>query len=140
MATTVKCPRCRQLCHSNNRTFQGNAQRAASMAVGLVWSPVSGADVAANLTSYVAVSGVASAMKFIPDIGTVGGALIMSTYLYVVTLVSEWVYPKALCMMVQRNGTGVNANDLESAVDEVLANKRVNKEMLTATKKDYKNF
>ena len=98
-----------------------------------------GAGVATNLTSYVAVSGVASAMKFIPGIGTVGGALIMSASLYAVTLVSGWVYLKALCMMAQRNGKGINANDLKTAVDEVLSNKKVIKEMLTAAKKDYKN-
>lgn len=97
-----------------------------------------GAGVATNLTSYVAVSGVASAMKFIPGIGTVGGALIMSASLYAVTLVSGWVYLKALCIMAQRKGKGINASDLKAAVDEVLSNKRVIKEMFTAAKKDYK--
>lgn len=47
-----------------------------------------GAEVATNLTSCVAVSGVASAMKFISGLGTVGDALIMSASLYAVTLVS----------------------------------------------------
>lgn len=97
-----------------------------------------GAGVATNLTSYVAVSGVASAMKFIPGIGTVGGALIMSASLYAVTLVSGWVYLKALCLMAQRQGRGINANDLKSAVDEVLSNKRLIKELFTAAKRDYK--
>lgn len=97
-----------------------------------------GAGVATNLTSYVAVSGVASAMKFIPGIGTIGGALIMSASLYAVTLVSGWVYLKALCTMVKRNGKGVNANDLKEAVNEILSNKKVIKEMFTAAKKEYK--
>lgn len=98
-----------------------------------------GAGVATNLTSYVAVSGLASAMKFIPGIGTVGGALIMSASLYAVTLVSGWVYLKALCIMAQRKGDGITASDLKTAVDEVLSNKKVIKEVFTAAKKDYKS-
>lgn len=86
----------------------------------------------------MAVSGVASAMKFIPGIGTVGGALIMSASLYAVTLVSGWVYLNALCIMAQRKGKGINASDLKAAVDEVLSNKKIIKEMFTAAKKDYK--
>lgn len=97
-----------------------------------------GAGVATNLTSYVAVSGVASAMKFIPGIGSVGGALILSASLYAVTLVSGWVYLKALCLMVKRDGSSINANDLKNAVNEVLSNKKVIKDMITLAKKDYK--
>ena len=97
-----------------------------------------GAGVATNLTSYAVMSGVASAMKFIPGIGSVGGALIMSASLYAITLVSGWVYLKALCLMAQRKGQGINAEDLKKAVDEVLSNKTLIKNLFNVAKKEYK--
>lgn len=97
-----------------------------------------GAGVATNLASYAAMSGVASAMKFIPGIGSVGGALIMSASLYAITLVSGWVYLKALCLMAQRQGQGINADDFKKAIDEVLSNQEVIKNLLNVAKKEYK--
>lgn len=98
-----------------------------------------GAGVATNLTSYVTLSGVASAMKFIPGIGSIGGALILSASLYAVTLVSGWVYMKALCLMAQRNGASMSADDFKKAIDEVLSNKEVIKRMFNVAKKEYKS-
>lgn len=98
-----------------------------------------GAGVATNLTSYIAMSGVASAMKFIPGIGSIGGAVIMSASLYAVTLVSGWVYLKALCMMAQRSGKSITAEDMKKAVDMVLADKGLIKRLITAAKKEYKS-
>ncbi len=97
-----------------------------------------GAGVATNLTSYIAMSGVASALKFIPFVGTVGGALILSASLYAVTLVSGWVYLKALCLMAQRDGRNITAGDFKKAVDEVLANKGLIKRLITSAKEEYK--
>lgn len=97
-----------------------------------------GAGVATNLTSYIAMSGVASAMKFIPGIGSIGGALILSASLYAVTLVSGWVYLKALCIMAQRNGAFINVNDFKEAIDQVLSDKSLIKRLITAAKKEYK--
>ena len=98
-----------------------------------------GAGVATNLTSYITLSGVASAMKFIPGIGSVGGALIMSASLYAVTLVSGWVYLKALCIMAQRDGGSINASDFKKAIDQVLSDKGLIKRLITAAKKEYKS-
>lgn len=98
-----------------------------------------GAGVATNLTSYVALSGVASAMKLLPGIGTVGGALIMSASLYAITLVSGWIYLKALCIMAQRNGANINADDFKHAVDQILSQKDFIKRLFNAAKKDYKS-
>lgn len=97
-----------------------------------------GAGVATNLTTYIAMSGVASAMKFIPGIGTVGGAMMMSASLYAVTLVSGWVYLKALCTMANRKGSSITAEDMKKALDAVLSDKSVIKRLITAAKKDYK--
>ena len=96
------------------------------------------AGVATNLTSYVALSGVASTLKFIPGIGTIGGALIMSSSLYAVTLVSGWVYLKALSIMARRKSTSITSADFKAAIDEVLANKDVIKKLFKSAKTDYK--
>lgn len=97
-----------------------------------------GAGVATNLTSYIAMSGVASALKFIPGIGTAGGALIMSASLYAVTLVSGWVYLKALCIMAQRRGGVINTDDFKKAIDQVLSDKGLIKSLINAAKKEYR--
>lgn len=96
-----------------------------------------GAGVATNLTSYIAVSGVASALKFIPGIGSVGGALLMSASLYAVTLVSGWVYLKALCIAAKRDGANIKASDFKIAIDEVLSNKNLIKNLIKVAKNDY---
>lgn len=96
-----------------------------------------GAGVATNLTSYIAMSGVASALKFIPGIGSIGGAMLLSASLYAVTLVSGWVYLKALCIMAQRDGGTINAADFKKAVDQVLSDKGLIKRLITAAKKEY---
>ena len=98
-----------------------------------------GAGVATNLGSYVAVSGVASALKFIPGVGSVAGAVMMGASLYAVTLVSGWVYLKALCMMVQRKGKSISGIDFKAAIDEILSNKGTIKRMFETAKKEYKS-
>ena len=97
-----------------------------------------GAGVATNLTSYIAMSGVASAMKFIPGIGTLGGAMLMSASLYAVTLVSGWVYLKALCIMAKRGGGVINTNDFKAAINQVLSDKGLIKKLINTAKKEYK--
>ena len=98
-----------------------------------------GAGVATNLASYIAVSGIAFAMKFIPGIGSLGGAFIMSASFYAVTLVSGWVYLKALCMMVKRDGKFVSPDDLKIAVNQVLSNTTMINKLFNIAKKEYKS-
>lgn len=98
-----------------------------------------GAGVATNLTSYIAMSGVASALKFIPGVGTITGGVIMSASLYAMTLVSGWVYLKALCIMAKRDGMTLSTSDLKVAVDQVLSDKTVIKRMFNLAKKEYKS-
>lgn len=98
-----------------------------------------GSGVATNLASYFAMSGVASALKFIPGIGTFRGALLLSSSLYAITLVSGWVYLQALILLAQKNGSDIASGDLGSAVQEVLKDKTTIKKIIEAAKKDYKN-
>ncbi|MBQ6648397.1 MAG: hypothetical protein IJM66_06065 [Muribaculaceae bacterium] len=97
-----------------------------------------GSGVATNLASYLVLSGVASAMKFIPGIGSIGGAVLMSASLYGVTLASGWVYLQALCALAKKKGNSFNASDISGAVNDFLNNKSVIKEFIDSAKKTYK--
>jgi len=94
--------------------------------------------VATNLVSYAAMSGVASALKFIPGIGTLGGGLILSAALYGITLCSGYVYLKALLLLAKRNDGQISANGLEGAVKEVLKEESVLKNFIKEAKQDYR--
>lgn len=97
-----------------------------------------GSGVATNLVSYIAMSSVASALKVIPGIGTIGGALILSASLYAITLASGWVYLKALCLLAEKSGSNISMDDLNGAIKDVLAQKNVIKDFIKQAKKDYK--
>lgn len=97
-----------------------------------------GSGVATNLASYLAMSGVASALKFIPGIGSVGGAVLMSASLYAVTLAAGWIYLQALCTLVEKKGSNFNASDISNAVNSFLKEKSTIKEFINSAKKSYK--
>ena len=63
-----------------------------------------GSGVATNLASYLAMTGVASAIKFIPGIGSLGGAILMSASLYAVTLAAGWIYLQPYAHWQKRKG------------------------------------
>lgn len=98
-----------------------------------------GAGVATNLASAAAVSTVASALKFIPGIGSLAGAALMSGTLYAVTLASGWVYLMALSYMLQNKGKNFSANDLQQAVNKVLKESTLLKDFISSAKKGYKS-
>jgi len=97
-----------------------------------------GSGVATNLASYLAMSGVASALKFIPGIGSIGGAVLMSASLYAVTLCSGWIYLQALCALAERKGSSFSASDISEAVSDMLKEKSVIKDFIEDAKKTYK--
>ena len=97
-----------------------------------------GSGVATNLASYIAMSGVASAIKFIPGIGTIGGAVIMSASIYALTLAAGWGYVKALCSVAKKKGANFTAADISAAVNKFLKDKSVIKEFINSAKKAYK--
>lgn len=94
--------------------------------------------VATNLAGYAAVLAVGGVMKFIPGIGSIGGAAIMSGALYAVTLASGYVYLKALTALVGKGGV-VDENQLKASVDDFLKNNKSEiKDFINEAKKDYK--
>lgn len=97
-----------------------------------------GSAVATNLTSSLAMAGVASAIKFIPGIGSIGGAVLMSASLYAVTLASGWIYLQALCTLAEKKAGNLSEKDLSNAVNDVLKDKEVIKDFVDSAKKTYK--
>lgn len=97
-----------------------------------------GTGVATNLASYAAMSGVASALKFIPGIGTIGGAILMSATLYAVTLASGYIYLQALCLVAEKKGNKFDASDVTKAITEVMKNQTVIKDFINSAKSSYK--
>ena len=88
--------------------------------------------VATNLASYAAVLAVGGALKFIPGIGSIGGAVVMSGALY------AYVYLKALTALLKKGGA-VDGNKLKESVDDFMNNNRSEiKNFINAAKKDYK--
>lgn len=97
-----------------------------------------GSGVATNLASYMAMSGVASALKFIPGLGTIGGAAVLSASLYAVTLASGWIYLQALCALAEKKGKSFSVSDITKAVNDMLKEKSVIKDFIESAKKTYK--
>jgi uncharacterized protein (DUF697 family) len=97
-----------------------------------------GSGVATNLASYAAMSGVASALKFIPGIGTIGGAVLMSATLYGLTLASGWIYLNALSLVATKKGNTFSASDISKAVNDLLKDKTTIKNFIDEAKKTYK--
>lgn len=86
------------------------------------------------------MSGVASSLKFIPGLGTLGGALIMSASQYAITLTAGWVYLKALCVLAEKNGPELDISKLNSAVKDVLSQKDLIKNIFEQAKKEGKKL
>lgn len=97
-----------------------------------------GSGVATNLASYMAMSGVASALKFIPGLGTIGGAAVLSASLYAITLASGWIYLQALCALAEKKGKSFSVSDITKAVNDMLKEKSVIKNFIESAKKTYK--
>lgn len=97
-----------------------------------------GSGVATNLASYAAMSGIASAMKLIPGIGTIGGAVIMSATLYAITLASGWVYLSALSALAEKKGGSFTIDDISKAINDFLKDKSKIKNFINEAKKSYK--
>ena len=94
--------------------------------------------VATNLVSYAAMAGVASALKFVPGLGTIGGALVMSASLYAITLTAGYVYLEALCLLAGRKGKDFSMDELSEVVKEVLNNQTLMKDFFKSAKNTYK--
>ena len=95
--------------------------------------------VATNLASYLAMSGVASALKFIPGLGTIGGGAILSVGLYALTMASGYVYLEALCKLCEKeNINRITVDEISRSVNDVMNNSSEIKDFMKEAKTDYK--
>lgn len=95
--------------------------------------------VCTNLVSYAAVSGVGSALKLIPGLGTVAGAVMMSAALYAVTLCSGYVYIQSLTYLL-KNHMELNSKNLSDVVNSFIKeNAGQLKNFIKEAKKEYKS-
>lgn len=86
--------------------------------------------VISNLAQNIAVIGVMGGLaKYIPGIGYIAAASVMSATLYVMTQASGWIYLKALSAMAQKDG------DIDSSIKSVLKDKNSINSFINQNKK-----
>ena len=96
-----------------------------------------GSAVMANLASNLALTGVASALKFLPGVGTIVGAAAMSATVYGTTMGAAWIYLMAIINWFNK---GQNKGNLEMCVNEVIAqNKEQIDDIIKDEKKNYRS-
>ena len=98
------------------------------------------AGVATNLAgAATAAVVIGSLAKFLPGIGTIGGAAIMATTIYAITIASGIVYMKAVTKLLESKKVGeFTEENLKSATDEVLKDKENLKTIIKEGKEGYK--
>lgn len=80
-----------------------------------------------------------SALKLIPGIGSIGGAILMSTTIYAITIAAGVVYMKAVAHLLKsKDIAGISEADLRSATDKIVQNKASMDEVLREGKETYK--
>jgi uncharacterized protein (DUF697 family) len=97
------------------------------------------AGVATNLAgAAVGFIVIGAALKFIPGLGTLGGAALMGTTIYGVTIASGIVYMNALTKLLEsKSGGTITDADLEAAIAAEMKNKQAMKDLVKEAKKDY---
>lgn len=82
---------------------------------------------------------VGSALKFVPGLGTLGGAALMAGTTYAITIASGIVYMKAVAQLLSAKSSGqVSEADLKSAADGIIRDKAAMQSILKDARNDYK--
>ena len=81
---------------------------------------------------------IGSALKFIPGLGSLGGAVVMSATIYAVTIASGIIYMKAISKLLNTKKTQqFNEEDLKAAVDEIMDDKKSVQTIFNTAKEGY---
>ena len=98
------------------------------------------AGIVTNLgTGAAAVVVVGSALKIIPGLGSLGGALVIGSTIYGLTLASGIIYMKALARFLNaKNAKQSNQEQLRAAVDEVIKDKDTVQQIFKTAQADYR--
>lgn len=82
---------------------------------------------------------VGTLAKFVPGLGSIGGAAVMATTIYAVTLASGIVYMKAITKLLNaKRAENISEEDLKSAANEILRDKEGIRMILKEGKAGYK--
>ena len=83
---------------------------------------------------------VGSALKMIPGLGSIGGAVVMSATIYAITIAAGIVYMKAVAHLLRSNAaSNLGEADLKAATDEIVRDKASMEAMLKEAKEAYKH-
>ncbi|MGI2909594.1 hypothetical protein [Tolypothrix sp. VBCCA 56010] len=83
---------------------------------------------------------VGSVLKFVPGLGSVGGAAVMGATIYGVTVAAGIIYMKAISKLLSdKNSGSVNEENLKTAVDEIIKDKQSVQTILKTAKEGYKD-
>jgi len=113
-----------------------NSRIGLSFSENVLKSVASG--VATNLASYAVGMTAGSLLKFIPGIGTISSAIIMSGIVYACTLVSGYVYLQALLLLAKKGNGSISEANLGQAIKDVLKDQNTLKDLIKEAKNDYK--
>lgn len=106
--------------------FQDNVIKSVASGVG------------ANLTAYVGILAVGSALKFIPGLGTLTAIALMAAASYALTLASGYVYLKALTMLLgEKRAVDISEPDWPWAIDRVMREQDI-QSFMDEARKSYK--
>ncbi len=101
-----------------------------SLATGII------TNLGANLTLLL-VAG--SALKFIPGLGSLGGAALMGASIYGVTIAAGIIYMKAVTQLLNaKNAKQFNEENLKATVDEIMDDKESIRVIFKTAKESYK--
>ena len=82
---------------------------------------------------------IGSAFKFVPGLGSFGGAAVIGATVYGVTVASGIIYMKALTTLLSSKKSGaVNEENLKTAVNEIMKDKQSVQTILKTAKEGYK--
>jgi uncharacterized protein (DUF697 family)/GTPase SAR1 family protein len=88
----------------------------------------------------VATMVVGSVIKFVPGLGSVGGAAVMGATIYGVPVAAGIIYMKAISKLLSTEKSGqVNEENLKTAVDEIMKDKQSVQTILKTAKEGYKD-
>jgi uncharacterized protein (DUF697 family) len=111
-----------------NMPFRENVIKSVASGVGT------------NLARYLGIITVAEGLKFIPGIGSLASALILSTAQYALLLASGYVYMKSLTLLLDKKSVeNVTESDFNDAVAQVMSDQESIKSFINEAKKSYKN-
>jgi len=83
---------------------------------------------------------IGSAFKFIPGLGSVGGAAMIGATIYGVTLTAGIIYMKAISkLLTNKKSSQVNEENLKTAVDEIMKDKQSVQTIIKNAKEGYKD-